>query len=212
MQGAVRNIVASYLFQRRGIGIIGVALPFLLILGYDLSVGHFALRNSISSYYYTDMRNFFVGCMCAIGVFMLCYRYNRLDDILSNIAGALAIAVALCPTAPANPTHNALLASRAHAICAGLLFLLLAAFCFFIFTKTDVTEPRPTARKLTRNVLYRVCGVVIVICVLVAGATATPWVSESFQDRTNILFWAESVAIFAFGLSWLVKGETILKD
>ena len=26
------------------------------------------------------------------------------------------------------------------------------------------------------------------------------------------IFWLESVAIVAFGLSWLTKGETILKD
>jgi hypothetical protein len=212
VQGAVRNIVHSYLFQRRGIGILGVALPVVLFLGYGLTSGHLALRNSISSYYYTDMRNYFVGSMCAIGVFLICYRYDRLDDMLSNVAGVLAIAVALCPTAPANPTHSALLASRAHAICAGGLFLLLAAFCFVIFTRTDPGGTAPTSRKLTRNALYRACGVVILVCVVVAGLTVTPWVPESFLDRTNVLFWAESVAILAFGLSWLVKGETILAD
>src|SRR5215471_5273461 len=91
LKEAVRDIVASYLFQRRGIGLIGVTLPFVLVLGYDLSEGHFALRGSISSYYYTDMRNVFVGSMCAIGVFLLCYRYDLLDDVLSSIAGLLAI-------------------------------------------------------------------------------------------------------------------------
>jgi hypothetical protein len=31
-------------------------------------------------------------------------------------------------------------------------------------------------------------------------------------ERLTPVFWLESVAVVAFGVSWLVKGETILKD
>lgn len=212
LQGAVRDIVASYLFQRRGIGLIGVTLPFVLAIGYGVSGGHFTPLGSISTYYYTDMRNVFVGSMCAIGVFLLCYRYDTLDDVLSSVAGALAILVALFPTAPAHATHNAMVASRFHAVFAGLLFVMLAVFCLFIFTKTDATEPRTTPRKRTRNGVYRTCGVIIIVCVIVAGLIGLNMLPESFVDKVTLLFWAESVAVFAFGFAWLVKGETILKD
>ncbi len=202
------SLVHSYLFMRRGIGVIGVGLPFALAIGYAASSHRAVLRNSISSYYYTDMRNVFVGSLWAIGVFLICYRFNLVDDILSTIAGVLAIAVALCPTAPADPTHNALVASRFHYSFAAGLFLLLAVFCFVLFPRKD-PELAPSRRKPLRNRVYVSCGIVIVVSLLFAGGTQTLW-ADTFQD-TNVLFWCESVAIFAFGASWLVKGQTLLK-
>ena len=207
-RGVSNGLVHSYLFMRRGIGVIGVGLPFALAIGYAATVHKAVLRNSISAYYYTDMRNVFVGCLCAIGVFLICYRFNLVDDVLSTMAGLLAIAVALCPTAPDNATDNALLASRLHYIFAGGLFILLAVFCFVLFPRKD-PELAPSRRKPLRNRIYVSCGIIIVVSLLFAGATQTIWES-TFVD-TNVLFWAESVAIFAFGASWLVKGQTLLK-
>ena len=31
-------------------------------------------------------------------------------------------------------------------------------------------------------------------------------------DAFHVVFWLEAVAIVAFGISWLTKGEAILKD
>jgi hypothetical protein len=67
----------------------------------------------------------------------------------------------------------------------------------------------PSRRKPLRNRIYVSCGIVIVVSLLFAGGTQTLWV-DTFRD-TNVLFWCESVAIFAFGASWLVKGQTLLK-
>jgi hypothetical protein len=38
--------------------------------------------------------------------------------------------------------------------------------------------------------------------------------SEGVRDRIHPLFWLESIAVWAFSLSWLVKGDFIpwLKD
>jgi hypothetical protein len=207
-RGVSDSLVHSYLFMRRGIGLIGVGLPFALAIGYIASAHKWTLRSSISSYYYTDMRNVFVGALCAIGVFLICYRFNLIDDVLSTIAGALAIAVALCPTAPPNPTDNALVASRFHYIFAGSFFILLACFCFFLFPRKD-PELAPSRRKPLRNRIYVTCGIIIVASLGLAAATQTVWAS-TFED-TNILFWCESLAIFAFGASWLIKGQTLLK-
>ncbi len=202
------SLVHSYLFMRRGIGIIGVGLPFALAIGYATSSHRAVLLDSISKYYYTDMRNVFVGALCAIGVFLICYRFKLLDDVLSTIAGILAIAVAFCPTAPANPTHNALVAGRFHYIFAGGLFILLAAFCFVLFPRKD-PEPIQEQRKHIRNRIYVGCGVVIVASLLFAGATQLVW-PDQFAG-SNVVFWCESVAIFAFGASWLIKGQTLLR-
>ncbi len=57
--------------------------------------------DSISGYYYTDMRNIFVGTLCALGVFLVAYRgYDGVDESITNVAGFAAIGVALCPTKP----------------------------------------------------------------------------------------------------------------
>jgi hypothetical protein len=42
-------------------------------------------------------------------------------------------------------------------------------------------------------------------------------VNQILQNRLSIsqlhpLLWLESIAIAAFGISWLIKGETLLKD
>lgn len=56
---------------------------------------------SLSGFYYTHMRNLFVGAMCAMGVFFAAYRgHDRWDNRLTNVAGIAAICIALFPTTP----------------------------------------------------------------------------------------------------------------
>jgi hypothetical protein len=59
------------------------------------------IPGSLSGFYYTHMRNLFVGAMCAMGVFFAAYRgYDRWDSRLTNVAGFAAICIALFPTMP----------------------------------------------------------------------------------------------------------------
>src|SRR5205807_1298280 len=54
---------------------------------------------SISAYYYTPVRNYFVGAIIGIAVCLLCLRGNGpVEDVFLNIAGTLAPVVALVPT------------------------------------------------------------------------------------------------------------------
>jgi len=46
----------------------------VLILGKILYFRDPGIQDSISSYYYTDMRDVLVGSLCAIGVFLWSYR------------------------------------------------------------------------------------------------------------------------------------------
>src|SRR5262249_38106399 len=93
------TLVHSYLFLRRAIGVIGLALPVVLIVGTLIADGY--LLDSISGSYYSTLRGVFVGSMCAVGVFLLSYHgYARSDDIAGNIAALGAIGLALCPTTP----------------------------------------------------------------------------------------------------------------
>ncbi len=71
--GPQDSLVLSYLTLRKAVGIIGCALPFVLVIGTAVLQGS-GIQASISGYYYTDMRNVFVGSLCAIGIFLMSCR------------------------------------------------------------------------------------------------------------------------------------------
>jgi hypothetical protein len=204
------ELAVSYLFLRRAIGLIGSLLPIALALGYALSTGHWRLLASMSSYYYSDMRNVFVGSLCAVGVFLICYRYRHWDDVFATIGGVCAIGVAVCPTRPADATRLAATVGVLHVVFAALFLVNMALMCWFLFTLTDRPAGQRTAAKNARNLLYRVCAVLVVAFTALAGLSS--FVSQSFGDRVHPLFWCEALATFAFGLAWFVKGETLLQD
>ena len=57
-----KSIKGSYLEFRRAIGILGMALPFILLIG-GFIFGNNSLQYSLSHYYHTNMRDFFVGLL-----------------------------------------------------------------------------------------------------------------------------------------------------
>lgn len=205
------SLVLSYLGLRRAIGILGVGLPFVLAVGKLLLQGP-GLEPSISDYYYTVMRNVFVGMLCAIGVFLMSYRgYERSDALAGNLACVAAVGVALFPTAPArDPSSLQQAIGYVHYGCAAAFFLILAYFCLALFRKTDPAKPM-TPRKRQRNRVYATCGIVILACLAFLGLYAMALQGPAI-DRIDPVFWAEAIAVVAFGVSWLIKGETLLMD
>ncbi|HET9365482.1 MAG TPA: DUF998 domain-containing protein [Candidatus Angelobacter sp.] len=208
------SLVISYLSLRKAVGIIGFALPFVLAIGKILS-GDPGIEPSISHYYYTNMGDVFVGSLCAIGVFLMSTRgYSDpkfagslgQDHFFGILTGIFAIGVALIPT---NLNENELtLRGYVHLAFAALLFLTLAYFCLKLFTKT---AGNPTRQKLKRNKVYRVSGYTILASILLIAVAAIPRIS-AMVEPLNPRFWLESVAVLAFAVAWLTKGEVILKD
>jgi amino acid transporter len=170
------------------------------------------IQNSISSYYHTEMRDVFVGSLCAIAMFLLCYRgYERIDAIAGDVACVFALGVALFPTTPAmNATPQDKIIGALHLTFAVGFFLTLAFFALALFRKTDPTRT-PTRRKLQRNVVYTICGYAIIACLVLIVVVALIS-DDSPVKRLDPVFWLESAAIVAFGVSWLTKGEAILED
>ncbi len=205
------SLVLSYLGLRKAIGIIGTSLPFVLAFGKML-IESPGIESSISEYYYTDMRDVFVGSLCAIAVFLMSYRgYDRKDDIAGDLACVFAIGVALFPTTPAvNTSSQAALTGTIHIICAFSFFLTLAYFSLVLFRKTD-PDKTPSQRKMQRNRVYTVCGYTILASIaMIAILALIP--SENPVMKLDPFFWLESLAVVAFGISWLTKGQAILKD
>lgn len=110
-----------------------------------------------------------------------------------------------------------------HFASAGLLFVILAFFCWAIFPRVDPEHyvPLPdgtpgTRLKATnriRDPIYYVSGAVILACVLMMGLK--PWIlplvgtDVAAWDAVNGTFWVEAIALWAFALSWLVRARVI---
>jgi hypothetical protein len=200
----------SYLTLRKFIGLIGILLPFALVIINMLLVRKAVMQGSMSGYYYTDVRGVLVGSLCAIGVFLFAYRgYGGWDDALTDAAGLFAIGVALFPTAPVNPSARARDIGYVHLTCAGLLFAVLAVIALWQFTKTEPGTER-TAQKKRRDLVYWICGIVIAVCLVLVPVESL--VIGAPIQRFRPLFWLEAVAVVAFGVAWLVKGQAVLKD
>lgn len=211
--GNAKTLVFSYLTLRKVIGFLGLAFPFLLFLGEKIVFGQ-GVRSSISSYYYTGMRDVFVGVLFAIGFFLLSYRgYEAADGIAGVLACIFAVGVALFPTTPDPEVASAATwVGKVHFGFAALFFGTLIYFSIFLFTKTDPARA-PTRRKLQRNKVYRTCGFVMAGCILLTFVyLLLPAPLALVAAKLNPIYWLEAISIVAFGISWITKGEAILKD
>ncbi len=195
----------SYLALRKAVGWIGIVLPLVLIIGDELIFNNNKVLLDISLYYYSGMRDVFVGAVCAIALFLFYYRgYSVLDNITGNIAGFSALGIAWFPTTEAGPLD---FSGKVHFVCAALFFMSLAFFSIFLFTRRI---SKPSSQKVTRNRIYIVCGIVMLIS-LFAIIIFFGFFEEN-HPGSAFVFWAETLALTAFGISWLTKGGSLYPD
>lgn len=210
----------SYSYLRKAVGFLGLFLPIILFLGLRFIANCTDVQHSISDYYHTQMRDVFVGVLCAIALFLYCYKGYE-DDKRDNIAGTLAsffaLGIAFFPTSfdgdsscgiiPAikNPKYI----STLHFIFATAFFLVLAYFSLKLFTLGN----SDTKEKQIRNKIYLMCGFIMLACI---GLIALYffYLEDKYPNLKNYdpVFWLETIALWAFATSWLVKGELILQD
>ena len=198
-------VVLSYAALRRAVGIVAIALPFLV----SIPAAFFCheVKGSISDYYYTCMGHVFTGSLCAIGLFMFCCRgYDRQDVIASQFSALCAAGVAFFPCEGR--------AQWFHYGCAALLFATLAYFCLGLFTQSRGLK---TLRKIQRNRIYIFCGWGIILSMAVMAIhtiAAKAWsdLGPPPPKISHITFIFETTSLLCFGIAWLIKGEAILKD
>ncbi|WP_318542679.1 hypothetical protein [Marixanthotalea marina] len=211
---------------RKMVGVLGMLLPLLLYIFLAIISEHYEILDSISHYYFTRSNVIFIIVVSLMAVFLMIYKGKEpIDFYLSTIAGMAAIMLLLFPTDSIitdcggicsdfsiafikdNPTRSIF-----HYVCAGIFLGSLAYMSLFLFTKFDKNHGK-TKAKVKRNMVYKVCGVLMVIALVVVllggGMELIP--SDDYNDY-NITFWMETLAVEAFGFSWLVKGEAIFKD
>lgn len=196
-----RSLVISHVALRRVIGWLGISLPFILLAGNWISA-RTPQPGSISGYYYTDMRNFFVGGLCALGICLLAYRgHDRADGLVADVAGVNVILVALFPTKPLIGKHYHLTFQQN---LVGDLHVLFAAVTLLALGVMALRFAR--LRRLPEAVVYRTCAVTIFACVVLAIAPKLLLVPMSAGSRP--LFILEVLAMLASGVSWLVPIRT----
>jgi len=94
-----------------------------------------------------------------------------------------------------------------HFYCAAGFFVILALISLFLFTRG---EKRPTGRKLKRNIVYRVCGIIMLVS-LAGMEIFFLFFNENHEDSRFVII-AETVTLISFGISWLTKGGSLYPD
>lgn len=200
--------IISYMTLRKAVGYLGMLLPFALLAG-NWVIFSGRLQQSVSDYYYTGMRGVLVGGLCVIGAFLLAYHgYDRWDSLFSNAAGVGAVGVALFPTPPDHPSTAANIVGDFHFAFGAVMFASLIVIALWLFRKTG-PGGRTHAKQL-RDTVYLICGLIMLVSLALAGIVSLPFATG--LNSLNPVFWLETIAIAAFGVSWLVKGQAILAD
>lgn len=212
-----QRLIISYLTMRRLIGILGIALPVIIVSGGFIQNG-FVIQGSISGYYYTNMRDFFVGLLCIVSLFLISYQgYEKIDNLIGNLSGIFALGMIIFPTAMYSGKVVKVgmfligdnISEYIHLTFGTLFFLALAYNSIFLFTKR---QPGILSEaKKRRNFTYRICGIVMIISILCLIIYML-FLRNTFISKVYPVLILESVALTAFGISWLVKGNTFFKD
>jgi len=210
--------VRSFLIMRTLVGVLGIALPILLVLVDGVWFDAGPLRESLSAYYYSGARELFVGGLSAIGVFLITYKVaeNNLDNTLSLLAGLSVVVVALFPTSrPSNLIGLTALQNRwGESFVAGIHFVAAALFIFslavisYSFGKREGRPredgvPQRRSRRFWRT-YHWICAALILAAFLWSGVTELTDLGPS-----RSLLYGEVVAVWAFAASWLWKGLEI---
>lgn len=192
----------SYLRIRNVLGILGCFLPALCILGASLSPNtvYHDWWTSISITYYSSP--VLIAILSAVSFFLIIYRgYNGWDTAINTSAGIAGLCVVCFPCEASWLDLNTkvglfwlpiYITRWVHYSSAFILFILLALNSIILFSK---------GKNERKNLLYKICGYIILVDLFIFGLNAV-WFKIEWTIIVN-----ETIMLFAFGVSWLVKGH-----
>lgn len=218
------------------IGLTAILLP-VAVYFVDRFAPDPCFRNSLSHYYYSQRSGvIFVMTLAFIGTLLSSYRAEaRLVRRLAIVAGIAGLLVAVFPTEGPGCAAEAFNArmfgtvegsvpnvvfgpafilfpgvGTIHYVAAFVLFAIMLYFCAVIFRRSGPDDIDPDTGellqvKINRNRIYAACALVIASAMIVMGLSQFGPFKPLFSD--HVIFWGESVALFAFGVAWLVKGR-----
>ena len=210
---------------RKLIGILGICLPIFIFLVLWIDAGYTSPLFSISHYYFTRASSVFVIIVSLLAIFLLIYKgKERVDFYFSSVAGLFALCLLIFPTDNISNKCNdpnflysltILPESKFrpvfHYISAAIFLSCLAYMSLFIFTKSDKSPELRGKNKRRRNRIFRTCGIIMVLALLVILANPLRIISNDTFVKYHLMFWMETISVESFGVAWLVKAEVILK-
>jgi hypothetical protein len=199
MEPREKMIVFDYQVSRFVVGIIAFALPIVVsFISWPVS--------SISASYWTGARDEFVGMLFIVGAFLMAYNgHTTGQSRASKVASLAAILVALFPTNCNTCNINPI--AIVHYCSATTLFSILAYFCLGPFSKkADDKEKGGKSKKARRRkIIYKICGIIMIVCLVTVGIS----LAAKIGSEVRIIYWAEAVALAAFGVAWMTASKPI---
>ncbi len=227
---------------RRLVGVLGMALPWLLILFLWWDTDRGAPLESISHYYFTRVGTVFTTTVSMMAIFLLIYKGKTPTEFwLSTTAGIGALLLVLFPTDnivdnicigvgnccgdicqaaerqyTSGVLRDNLFRRDFHYAASGVFLLSLACTAFFVFVYSkkemaDAINAADLRRMKQRNFIYRLCGILMVLAVAFV-LWGDKLVGDTVYRDYHLTFWMETIAVEAFGLSWLLRGDMVLPD
>jgi len=227
MTSIQKHMLKTFLALRLGLGVVGLVFPILLWIGGELY--NIPLAGSMSAYYHANrdcpnprildpvppscdlkgtgpMRNWFVGILFFIGGGLYFLKgFSKWEDFALDIAGVMALGVALVPMAWPGKTVG----FPFHYTFAVTFFLAVAFTCVFCSEKTlKEMPPTPDRDKVIAayRLKYRALAVVMALSPLAA------YVFNSYTFKHSLGFFLEGFGIWAFGTYWLVKTRELKRS
>jgi hypothetical protein len=207
----------TYRRIRRAIGYLGIFLPVLLVCFSLVPLFKTSIQPSISDYYFSNLREILTGILCAIGLFLIRYvgtrnsSFWKNDNLLTNVAGYLAIGVAFIPTNPDSwgekiytlLPYPVKFLGYIHYALAAMLFMLLAYISINIFTIGQDTDPDTSPSIFNENNIYKFCGYLMIVFLVLIPIFS----SADIFSYSTLTF--EALVLLLFGISWLIKGRAL---
>ena len=193
----------SYRYLRLAMALVLAMLAVAVVLEIlrpdpSAYVDDSAVLDSISAYYWTSVRSVFVASLVALGVGMIALRPETdLEDLLLDLAGALAPVVAFVPTPLPDdcllldtPTGCGLPPEASDAVTnnvtAYLVAAALALTAYVVIARVSAPEGVRVVARAPGPRRVRAFGVLLLVAALVATATWLGVDPDSFGARAHL--------------------------
>ena len=160
---------------------------------------------SISDSYYSPARDYFVGALFAVGGLFLAVKGATVGERrLSLLASICAAVVATCPCYSSLAPDKG---SALHFPAAGILFAILAYFCW-AFRQRALQRIGPHTRANVRVKIYGLCLAGMVSMLPLAGYLLLNQ-EAVLKQYPSFIYWIELIGLVSFGISWLTASRTL---
>lgn len=193
---------------------------YLVSDGSQVYVPSSSLKASISHYYYTSVGPLFIGAMFAVALFLFAYKgyekrkneFGFSDNFMTNFAAICAVGLVIFPTSANEFKDNVLIflsspiVGGIHLIFAFLFFITLAFMSIINFRRTHEIN---VYGKQKEHKIYKISGITMLVCLvfIVIYGIFFEHLKIEWLRRLKPIFTLETIALIAFGISWLTKGK-----